>query len=168
MTLLCLYWKRYVFLKSFVRYDLILNLLQINFNAIESCLVLVDYVMIWIKEPFYKERKINNRCFDFLSKQNINSSTNPGHKWFLTNNFPSSTKSVQSYLSEPCPVLVDYVIIWIKEPFYKERKINNRCSDFLSKQNIIVPLILDINDAFINLLLTYLVLKPSSPNESSV
>ena len=30
--------------------------------------------------------------------------------------------------------------------FYKERKINKRCFDFLSKQNIIVPLILDIND----------------------
>ena len=29
--------------------------------------------------------------------------------------------------------------------FYKERKINNRSFDFLSKQNIIVPLILDIN-----------------------
>ena len=70
---------------------------------------------------------------------------------------------------ESCPVLVDYVMIWIKEPFYKERKINNRCSDFLSKQNIIVPLILDINDAFINLLLTYLVLKPSSPkNRKSI
>ena len=33
-----------------------------------------------------------------------------------------------------------------KKTFYKERKINNRCFDFLSKQNIIVPLILDIND----------------------
>ena len=32
-----------------------------------------------------------------------------------------------------------------KGTFYKERKINNRCFDFLSKQNIIVPLILDIN-----------------------
>ena len=28
-----------------------------------------------------------------------------------------------------------------KRAFYKERKINNRCFDFLSKQNIIVPLI---------------------------
>ena len=33
-----------------------------------------------------------------------------------------------------------------KRTFYKERKINNRCFDFLSKQNIKVPLILDIND----------------------
>ena len=33
-----------------------------------------------------------------------------------------------------------------KRTFYKERKINNRCFDFLSKQNMIVPLILDIND----------------------
>ena len=33
-----------------------------------------------------------------------------------------------------------------KRTFYKERKINNRCFDFLSKQNIIVPLILDINE----------------------
>ena len=32
-----------------------------------------------------------------------------------------------------------------KRTFYKERKINNRSFDFLSKQNIIVPLILDIN-----------------------
>ena len=32
-----------------------------------------------------------------------------------------------------------------KRTFYKERKINNRCFDFLSKENIIVPLILDIN-----------------------
>ena len=32
-----------------------------------------------------------------------------------------------------------------KKTFYKGRKINNRCFDFLSKQNIIVPLILDIN-----------------------
>ena len=30
--------------------------------------------------------------------------------------------------------------------FYKERKFNNRSFDFLSKQNIIVPLMLDIND----------------------
>ena len=30
-----------------------------------------------------------------------------------------------------------------KRTFYKERKINNRCFDFLSKQNIIVPLIPD-------------------------
>ena len=29
--------------------------------------------------------------------------------------------------------------------FYKERKINNRCFDSLSKQKIKVPLILDIN-----------------------
>ena len=28
---------------------------------------------------------------------------------------------------------------------YKERKVKNRCFDFLGKQNIIVPLILDIN-----------------------
>ena len=41
---------------------------------------------------------------------------------FLTNNFPSSTKSVQSYLSEPCPGLVDYVMIWTKEPFIKNEK----------------------------------------------
>ena len=34
-----------------------------------------------------------------------------------------------------------------KRTFYKERKINNRSFDFLSKQNIIVPLILDINAA---------------------
>ena len=33
-----------------------------------------------------------------------------------------------------------------KRIFYKERKNNNRSFDFLSKQNIIVPLILDIND----------------------
>ena len=33
-----------------------------------------------------------------------------------------------------------------KKTFYKERKINNRCFDFLSKQNIIVPLILNINE----------------------
>ena len=33
-----------------------------------------------------------------------------------------------------------------KRTFYKERKFNNRCFDFLSKQNIKVPLILDIND----------------------
>ena len=33
-----------------------------------------------------------------------------------------------------------------KRTFYKERKINNRCFDFLSKQNIIVPLILDMNE----------------------
>ena len=33
-----------------------------------------------------------------------------------------------------------------KRTFYKKRKINNRCFDFLSKQNIIVPLILDINE----------------------
>ena len=32
-----------------------------------------------------------------------------------------------------------------KRTFYKERKINNRCFDFLSKQNIIVLPILDIN-----------------------
>ena len=42
--------------------------------------------------------------------------------------------------------IVDYVIIWTKRTFYKEWKINNRCFDFLSKQNILVPLILDIND----------------------
>ena len=30
------------------------------------------------KRTFHKERKINNRCFDFLSKK-YNSSTNPGH-----------------------------------------------------------------------------------------
>ena len=35
-----------------------------------------------------------------------------------------------------------------KRTFYKERKINNRSFDSLSKQNIIVPLILDINDFF--------------------
>ena len=34
-----------------------------------------------------------------------------------------------------------------KRTFYKERKINNRSFDFLSKQNIIVPLILDINES---------------------
>ena len=33
-----------------------------------------------------------------------------------------------------------------KRTFYKEWKINNRCFDFLSEQNIIVPLILDISD----------------------
>ena len=33
-----------------------------------------------------------------------------------------------------------------KRTFYKERKINNRCFDFLSKQNIIFQLILDINE----------------------
>ena len=33
-----------------------------------------------------------------------------------------------------------------KRTFHKERKINNRCFDVLSKHNIIVPLILDIND----------------------
>ena len=32
-----------------------------------------------------------------------------------------------------------------KRTFYKEQKINNICFDFLSKQNITVPLILDIN-----------------------
>ena len=32
--------------------------------------------------------------------------------------------------------------------FYIERKIKNRCFDFLRKQNIIVPLILDINVKF--------------------
>ena len=31
-----------------------------------------------------------------------------------------------------------------KTTFYKERKINNRCFNFLSKQNIIVPLIMDM------------------------
>ena len=35
-----------------------------------------------------------------------------------------------------------------KRTFYKERKINNRSFDFLSKQNIIVPLILDINELY--------------------
>ena len=34
-----------------------------------------------------------------------------------------------------------------KRTFYNERKMNNRCFDFLSKQDIIVPLILDINEA---------------------
>ena len=34
-----------------------------------------------------------------------------------------------------------------KRTFYKERQINDRSFVFLSKQNIIVPLILDINDA---------------------
>ena len=34
-----------------------------------------------------------------------------------------------------------------KRTFYKERKINNRCFDFMSKQNIIVPLILDLNES---------------------
>ena len=33
-----------------------------------------------------------------------------------------------------------------KRTFYKERKINIRSFDFLSKQNIIVPLILNITD----------------------
>ena len=33
-----------------------------------------------------------------------------------------------------------------KRIFYKERKINNSSFDFLSKQNKIVPLILDINE----------------------
>ena len=32
-----------------------------------------------------------------------------------------------------------------KKTFYKERKINNRCFDFLSKQNKIVPLIMDMD-----------------------
>ena len=32
-----------------------------------------------------------------------------------------------------------------KKTFYKERKINNRCFDFLSKQNKKVPLIMDID-----------------------
>ena len=32
------------------------------------------------KKTFYKERKINNRCFDFLSKQNI-IIPQTGHKW---------------------------------------------------------------------------------------
>ena len=32
---------------------------------------------------------------------------------------------------------------WIKEPV-KKKKINKRCIDFLSKQNIKVPLILDM------------------------
>ena len=36
-----------------------------------------------------------------------------------------------------------------KRTIYKERKINNRCFEFLSEQNIIVPLILDINIALI-------------------
>ena len=36
-----------------------------------------------------------------------------------------------------------------KRTFYKEQKINNRSFDFLSKQNIIVPLILDINGGHI-------------------
>ena len=31
------------------------------------------------KRTFLKERKINKRCIDFLSKQNNNNSTNPGH-----------------------------------------------------------------------------------------
>ena len=35
-----------------------------------------------------------------------------------------------------------------KKTFYKKRKINNRCLDFLSKQNIIIQLILDINVIF--------------------
>ena len=35
-----------------------------------------------------------------------------------------------------------------KRTFCKERKINNRSFDFLSKQNIIVPLILDINELY--------------------
>ena len=35
-----------------------------------------------------------------------------------------------------------------KRTFYKERKVNNRCFDFLSKQNTIVPLIFDINEFF--------------------
>ena len=38
-----------------------------------------------------------------------------------------------------------------KKTLYKERKINNRSFDFLSKQNIIVPLILDINDVIQNI-----------------
>ena len=33
--------------------------------------------------------------------------------------------------------------------YYKERKISNRSFDFSSKQNIIVPLILDINDVLV-------------------
>ena len=36
-----------------------------------------------------------------------------------------------------------------KRTFYKERKINNRCFDFLSQQGIIVPLIQDINVKFV-------------------
>ena len=37
------------------------------------------------KRTFYKERKINNRCFDFLSKQNIIVRTNPGQVYGLLN-----------------------------------------------------------------------------------
>ena len=36
-----------------------------------------------------------------------------------------------------------------KRTFNKDRKINNRCFYFLSNQNIIVPLILDINEIFV-------------------
>ena len=46
-------------------------------------------------------------------------------------------------IKEGCPGLVDYVIIWIKEPkcMNKERKINKRYIHFLNKQNIKVSLI---------------------------
>ena len=48
---------------------------------------------------------------------------------------------------EPCPGLMDYVIIWIEEPFIKNEKSTIDNLIFLSKQNIIVPLILlDINE----------------------
>ena len=49
-------------------------------------------------------------------------------------------------ISEPCPGLVDCVVIWTKEPFIKNKKSAIDMFYFLSKQNIIVLLILDIND----------------------
>ena len=39
-------------------------------------------------------------------------------------------------------------IAYVLRTFFKERKINNRCFDFLSQQGIIVPLILDINGEY--------------------
>ena len=46
-----------------------------------------------------------------------------------------------------------------KRTLYKERKINNRCFDFLSKQNIIVPLILDIMMQFCLQTLSHTVIR---------
>ena len=62
--------------------------------------------------------------------------------WTVRKSFYIHTKE------EPCPGLVDCVMLWIKKKIYrtKERKINNRCFGILSKRNIIVPLILDINE----------------------
>ena len=41
-----------------------------------------------------------------------------------------------------------------KRTFYKEQKINNKCFDFLSKQNIKVPLILDVDVSLVVVILS--------------